>query len=246
MPPATPFQTFTGMVIRVTPLVFVIDDDPHALRFVRASLRANGFRVVIARDAQDVVFLAAIEPPRLVIVGVAACSAEGSATARLLRDRVRCPTLAIATASDDERVLATALNVDDALVKPFSVGELIARARAAIHRAWHSPPTEEPSAILHVGPLRIDQARRQVTVRGAEVALTRTEFELLRCLALDAGKVVTHRQLLERVWGPQYLDESNSLRTFIKQLRKKIEPQPHQPKHIITIPSVGYRLDDGQ
>ncbi len=226
------------------PHALIIDDDPGTLRFVSANLRAHQFRVTLAHDGKEAVDLAATELPDVVVLDLAMPGQDGMETLRQLREWFEGPVLVLSAFSDEShKISALDSGADDYLTKPFSVGELMARLRAALRRTTSGEPTSTEAAIIEVGDLTIDQSRYKVTANGEPVALTRTEFELLRCLAQHVGKVVTQRQLLERVWGPQYLDETSSLRTFIKQLRRKIEPNPAKPQYIVTVPAVGYRLE---
>ncbi|GIW11109.1 MAG: DNA-binding response regulator [Dehalococcoidia bacterium] len=223
--------------------ILIIDDDPGTLRYVSASLRANAYRVTTARDGREAVDLAATEEPDLIVLDLAMPRQGGEETLAQLREWFNGPVIVL-SAYDDERKKIEALDrgADDYVTKPFAVGELLARIRAALRRATQTPVLSG-SAVIDLGTLKVDRARRVVTVGEREVPLTRTEFELLSYLALHAGRVVTQRQLLEEVWGREYSEDSNLLRTFIKQLRKKIEPEPAQPRWIVTVPGVGYRLD---
>jgi two-component system, OmpR family, KDP operon response regulator KdpE len=134
---------------------------------------------------------------------------------------------------------------DDYLTKPFGVNELLARIRAAMRRSAASSPGAD-AAVLEVGPLRVDQARREVTVDGREVRLTPIEFRLLALLAASAGKVLTHRQILKEVWGPPYVDETHYLRVFMAALRRKVEVDPARPRLLLTEPGIGYRMRDAE
>ncbi|MFN8535218.1 MAG: response regulator transcription factor [Dehalococcoidia bacterium] len=223
--------------------VLLIDDDPGTLRYVSASLRASDYRVTTARDGREAVDLAATEAPDLIVLDLAMPGQGGEETLIQLREWFDGPVIVLsAFAEEDRKIGVLDRGADDYVTKPFAVGELLARIRAALRRSSHVPvPGGGP--VIDLGPLKVDQARRLVTIDDREVTLTRTEFELLRYLAANAGKVVTQRQILEHVWGREYLDETNSLRTFIKQLRKKIEADPGSPRYILTVPAVGYRLE---
>ena len=151
----------------------------------------------------------------------------------------------ILSATDEERKKVEALDkgADDYLTKPFGIPELLARVRSAMRRAnaAHQSPSADES-VVEAGDVRIDLARRTVKKDGDEVSLTRTEYELLRFLAMNAGKVLTHRELLREVWGPEYGEETEYLRTFVKQLRRKLEQDPSRPTLLVTQPGLGYRL----
>jgi two-component system KDP operon response regulator KdpE len=161
-----------------------------------------------------------------------------------LRARSSLPILVLSARGDErDKVAALDLGADDYLTKPFGVNELLARIRAALRRAVGA---RGPSAVVEAGALRVDFDRRQVTLDGAEVRLTPTEFDLLKVLVANAGRVLTHGYLLRTVWGPEYEGESQLLRVFIGQLRRKVERDPSRPQHILTDPGVGYRfrIDD--
>jgi two-component system KDP operon response regulator KdpE len=165
---------------------------------------------------------------------------SGLEVCRHLRARSSLPILVLSARGDErDKVAALDLGADDYLTKPFGVNELLARIRAALRRAVGA---RGPSAVVEAGALRVDFDRRQVTLDGAEVRLTPTEFELLKVLVANAGRVLTHGYLLRTVWGPEYEGESQLLRVFIGQLRRKVERDPSRPQHILTDPGVGYRF----
>ncbi len=169
---------------------------------------------------------------------------DGIETLTSLRTWYEGP-IVILSATDEEKkkVEALDLGADDYLTKPFGVPELLARVRSAFRRADRtSRAGGVEGAVVVAGEMRIDLSRRTVSRGGKEVSLTRTEYELLRCLAVNAGKVLSHRELLREVWGPEYGEETEYLRTFIEQLRRKLEPNPSRPVHLVTQPGLGYRL----
>jgi two-component system, OmpR family, KDP operon response regulator KdpE len=163
---------------------------------------------------------------------------RGTAVARELREWTTVPILVLSAVEDEaEKVAALDAGADDYVTKPFSVDELLARLRAALRR---SAPT--PAPVLEIGELRLDLQKRLVTVSGETVSLTPTEYDLLRLLAENEGRLLTHPQILQRVWGPAYSRESNYLHVYVSHLRRKIEPDPARPRYILTEPGVGYRL----
>ena len=169
---------------------------------------------------------------------------DGFETLTRLREWYTDPVIILsATDQESEKVRALDLGADDYVTKPFGSEELAARIRAAIRRVDRlSKPEESYDSIVEIGSVKIDLGARLVYRDGDEVRLTRTEYDLLRTLAINAGKVLTHRQLLQAVWGPEYGEETEYLRTFVKQLRRKLEDDPSRPKRILTEPGVGYRL----
>ena len=228
------------------PLILLGDDRPKILRFISANLRLQGFRVNLAHDGAEALEQAAVEPPDLVILDLALPELDGLAALQQLRAWCQAPVLVLSAFGEEQRkVQALDLGADDYVTKPFGIAELLARSRAALRRVALLKGTASDAAVIEVGPIRIDRARRLVLVSGKTIALTRTEFALLHCLGMNAGKVLTHRDLLQHVWGPEYGDDTGSLRTFIKQLRKKVEPDPARPQYLLTEPAVGYRLVAG-
>ncbi len=223
------------------PLVLVVDDDLQVLRLVGAHMRTQGYRVVTARDGVEALERASLEPPDLVVLDLVLPKLDGIQTMMRLREWCQAPVVVLSAYGDEQRkVQALDLGADDYVTKPFGIAELLARVRAVMRRAA-AARRANATAVIEVGPIRLDMARRQVLVNGREVHLTRTEYDLLRHLATNAGKVLTHRELLQ-VWGPEYGEELEILRTFIKQLRKKLEPDPSHPRYLLTVPGVGYRL----
>ncbi len=224
--------------------ILIVDDDPNLSAFVGRQLRAEGYSTETAVDGQDALDKAANKPPGLVLLDLSMPVMDGIETLASLRTWYEGP-IVILSASDEERkkVEAVDLGADDYLTKPFGVPELLARVRSALRRADRtSRAGSTEGAVVVAGEVRIDLSRRTVCRGGKEVSLTRTEYELLRCLAANAGKVLSHRELLREVWGPEYGEETEYLRTFIKQLRRKLEPNPSRPVHLVTQPGLGYRL----
>jgi two-component system, OmpR family, KDP operon response regulator KdpE len=224
--------------------ILVVDDEPQILRSLRATLASHGYDVQTAATGEEA--LAAVDGrlPDLVVLDLVLPGLSGLEVCRHLRARSSLPILVLSARGDErDKVAALDLGADDYLTKPFGVNELLARIRAALRRAVGA---RGPSAVVEAGALRVDFDRRQVTLDGAEVRLTPTEFDLLKVLVSNAGRVLTHGYLLRTVWGPEYEGESQLLRVFIGQLRRKVERDPSRPQHILTDPGVGYRfrIDD--
>ena len=219
--------------------VLVVDDEMQIRRFLRISLEANGYQVYEAANGQDALLRAVQIKPDLVILDLGLPDLDGVAVLKRLREWSSVSVI-ILSARDQEsdKIAALDAGADDYLTKPFSTGELMARMRTAQR---HNRPMPE-TAIFTCGDLHVDLARRIVTVRNDAVKLTPTEYALLRMLIQHAGKVLTHRQLLREVWGPEYVDETHYLRVYFAQLRQKIEDNPATPKIILTEPGIGYRL----
>jgi len=224
--------------------ILVVDDEPQILRSLRTTLASHGYDVQTAATGEEA--LAAVDGrlPDLVVLDLVLPGLSGLEVCRRLRARASLPILVLSARGDErDKVAALDLGADDYLTKPFGVNELLARIRAALRRAVGA---RGPSAVVEAGALRVDFDRRQVTLDGAEVRLTPTEFDLLKVLVANAGRVLTHGYLLRTVWGPEYEGESQLLRVFIGQLRRKVERDPSRPRHILTDPGVGYRfrIDD--
>lgn len=224
------------------PRVLVVDDDATIRTFVSAHLRARGYRPDVARDGQEALDKAALNPPDAVILDLVMPVLDGVGFLTRFREWSQAPVLVLSAQGEErQKVQALDAGADDYLTKPFGMEELLARLRAMLRRAAATAPAAtEP--VIEAGDLRIELAAQVVTRGGAEVPLTRTEYALLRELARNLGKVLTHRQLLQRVWGPEYGDETEYLRTFVKQLRRKLEPDPAHPAYLLTQPGVGYRF----
>jgi two-component system KDP operon response regulator KdpE len=222
----------------MTTRVLVVDDEPQILRALQTNLRGAGYDVVTAPDAETALAEAAMRPPDAVILDLVLPDRHGTDVARELRRWSRAPIIVLSAVGDEqEKVAALDVGADDYVTKPFGVDELLARLRAALRRA---APSTEP--VLEIGDLVIDLEGRGVTVDGRRVALTPHEFELLRYLAQNEGKLLTHRMILREVWGPLYGNESHYLHVYVSQLRRKIETDPARPRYILTEPGAGYRL----
>lgn len=229
---------------REKPGVLVVDDDPKIRRLLATHLMRQGFEIYLAAHGEEALYQASLTQPDVIVLDLSMPGMDGFATLPRLREWYTDPVIVL-SANDQERekVRALDLGADDYVTKPFSPDELAARIRASIRRAERlSKAGEGAGAIVQAGEFEIDMAAHVVRRRGKEVSLTRTEYDLLRTMAVNTNKVVTHRQLLQSVWGPEYGDEAEYLRTFIKQLRRKLEADPSRPAVILTEPGVGYRL----
>jgi two-component system KDP operon response regulator KdpE len=224
--------------------ILLVDDDPKLSAFVARQLRSEGYRLETAGDGQEALDKATTRPPDLILLDLSMPVMDGMEALARLRQWYEQPIIII-SATDEERqkVQALDLGADDYLTKPFGLAELTARVRSALRRADQTGITQGSEGVVKVGEdIVVDLSMRTVTRQGGDVSLTRTEYELLRYLASNPGKILTHRELLREVWGPEYGDETEYLRTFIKQLRRKLEPNPSRPIHIVTQPGIGYRL----
>jgi two-component system, OmpR family, KDP operon response regulator KdpE len=220
--------------------ILVVDDEPQILRALQTSLRGAGYEVDAATTGEEALTMAAVRPPDAVILDLVLPDARGTDVCRELRTWSSVPVIVLSVVGDEsEKVAALDAGADDYVTKPFGVGELLARLRAALRRA---EPSTEP--VLEIGGLRVDLEAREVSVGGAPVQLTPHEYELLRLLALNEGKLLTHKTILREVWGEAYSDESHYLHGYVSQLRRKLEPDPARPRYILTEPGAGYRLVD--
>jgi two-component system KDP operon response regulator KdpE len=223
-------------------VILVVEDEPQVLRFLRASLGAHGYRLVEATTGQQALVEAATRVPDLVLLDLGLPDMDGVDVARRLREWSAVPIIVLsARGQENDKIRALDAGADDYLTKPFGVGELLARMRVALRRA-SLVAAGAGEAVLETGELRVDLAARRVFVKGEEVRLTRTEFNLLATLAKHAGKVLTHRQLLQEVWGPGSAGESHYLRVYMGQLRHKLEDDAARPRYLLTETGVGYRL----
>lgn len=223
-------------------LVLVVEDEPQMLRFLRASLTSHGFRMLEANTAAEAIAAATTHTPEIVLLDLGLPDLDGIEVTRRLREWSRVPIIVIsARGREEDKVEALDAGADDYLTKPFGVKELLARMRVAIRHAEQAGLGTE-SRVLEFGPLTIDLERRQVTLEGREIHLTPIEYKLLILLAHNAGKVLTHRQILKEVWGPAFVGQPHYVRVRMAELRKKIEPDPGRPRLLVTEPGVGYRL----
>jgi two-component system KDP operon response regulator KdpE len=224
------------------PRILVVDDEPQIVRALKVVLREAGFDASAAETAAEALDIAAVRPPEAAIVDLVLPDGDGIELTRRLREWSDMPILVLSAVGDEsQKVHALEAGADDYVTKPFGTRELVARLNAALRRAGRSE--EEPT--IAVDGLEIDLAARVVRREGEPIHLTPIEFDLLRALVRNRGRLMTHRKLLVDVWGPEYVDDIQPLRTHIARLRGKIEPDPHGPSgphFILTEPGVGYRF----
>jgi two-component system, OmpR family, KDP operon response regulator KdpE len=221
------------------PRILVVDDEKQIRRMLKAALEGYGYDIAEASSGHEALNQTAIFHPDLIILDLGLPDIDGIEVIQRLREWTKIPIIILSVREhEDDKIKALDAGADDYVTKPFSMGELLARLRVAIRHTARS----EDEPILTFGELTMDLAHRNVMIKGEEVKLTPTEYEIMKYLAQQAGRVVTHRQLLRTVWGPNYQEESQYLRVYIGQLRRKIEADPSQPTYIITEPGVGYRL----
>ena len=221
------------------PLVLVVDDEPQILRVMRASLPARGYEVITATNGEDAVAQIRKQVPDVVILDLVMPEMSGLEVCRSVREFSSVPIVVLsAKGSESDKVAALDLGADDYVTKPFGMDELLARVRAVLRRL----STENESPLLTAGDITVNTNERRVVVAGKNIRLTPKEFDVLKYLVRNAGKVVTHQALLRNVWGWQSTDQIEYLRVFINQLRRKIEPDASHPLYILTEPWVGYRF----
>lgn len=219
--------------------VLVVDDEVQIRRFLKISLEANGYRVFETDNGEDAVHKAAQIRPDVIILDVELPDIDGMEVLRRLREWSKTPVIMLSVRdADRDKIGALDSGADDYLTKPFSIDELMARIRVAQR---HAQPELE-NHIFTLGDLQVDMARRHVTVHNQPVKLTPTEYALLRLMIQHQGKVLTHKQILREVWGPEYVDETHYLRVYFAQLRQKLEDDAALPRLLLTEPGVGYRL----
>jgi two-component system, OmpR family, KDP operon response regulator KdpE len=222
------------------PRILVVDDEPQIRRFLRLGLDGLGFEVLEAATAGEALRVAATGRPDLVVLDLGLPDREGFDVLSALREWSRVPVIVLSVRGrEDEKVRAFELGGDDYVVKPFGMAELLARIRAALRRRVEA---EAPEPVFRVGGLEVDLVRRMVRAGGREVRLSPKQYRLLQVLVANAGKVVTHRQLLSDVWGAAHRDDVQYLRVFMQKLRRQIEADPARPVYLITELGVGYRL----
>jgi two-component system, OmpR family, KDP operon response regulator KdpE len=227
------------------PLVLIVEDEPQMRRFLATTLRAHGFAVTEAASAREGLVQTAGRNPDLILLDLGLPDGDGLEVTREIRRSARTPIIVLsARGREQDKVAALDLGADDYLTKPFGVPELLARIRVALRHSMPDATADQP--VFRTGELRVDLVRREV-FRGDERAhLTPTEYKLLSALVRHAGRVVTHRQLLQEVWGANYADQTHYLRVYMAQLRHKLERDPTRPRLLTTEPGVGYRLRDGE
>jgi len=220
------------------PRVLVVDDEPQILRGLKVVLRQAGFEVDTAATKSEALDRVAVRPPEMLVLDLILPDGSGVEVCEEIRGWSQLPIIVLSAVGDErEKVRALDAGADDYLTKPFGTDELLARLRALMRRSG-----DAGQPVISLGDLSIDVAGHTVTRAGEEIHLTPLEFDILRVLALHAGKLVTHRQLLREVWGPEYVDETHYLRVHIAHIRSKLEPDASSPRYLVTDPGVGYRL----
>lgn len=223
------------------PLVLIVEDEAPLRRFLRAALVAQGYRLVEAETASEGLQRATEHNPDIVLLDLGLPDGDGLDVTSRLREWTGVPIIVLsARGQERDKVQALDVGADDYLTKPFGTSELLARIRVALRRVAERTPTQEP--VVSLGDVTVDLARRLVTRAGKPVHLTPHEYKLLTTLLKYAGKVVTHKQLLKEVWGPQAVSQTHYLRVYMAQLRQKLEADPARPRYLTTEPGVGYRL----
>jgi two-component system KDP operon response regulator KdpE len=224
------------------PRVLVIDDEPQILRALRTILGEKRFEVTTATRGEEGLARAAADPPDVIILDLGLPDMDGHQVIERLREWTQVPIIVLSVReADADKVQALDKGADDYLTKPFSIEELLARIRVALrHDARLQGSLGE--TVVSAGPISIDLAQHTVRRDGEEVSLTATEFRLLAHLAANAGRVLTHRGILTSVWGPTEAEHVEYLRVYVRQLRKKLEPDPERPQFVLTEPGVGYRF----
>lgn len=226
---------------KVSPLILLVEDELPIRRFLRTSLATEDYRLVEAETGQQAIRSAAAQPPDLVILDLGLPDIDGQYVLRQLREWLKAPIIVLSARDQEkQKVIALDNGADDYLTKPFSTAELLARIRVALRHAVSNEQVE--SSTFKAGDLEIQLAERKVYVRGQEVHLTPLEYKLVVTLVKHAGKVLTHRFLLNEVWGPLHSQETHYLRVFMASLRRKLEADPAEPRILLTEQGVGYRL----
>ncbi len=221
------------------PTALIIDDEVQMRRLLRVCLESNGYRVVEAASGQEGITQAAQHPPDVVLLDLGLPDMEGVAVLKRLREWSRAPVVVLSVRDrEEDKVAALDSGADDYVTKPFGTSELLARLRVAQRHAAPSPD----SPIFRCGDLEMDLTARVVKRNGQDVKLTATEYALLLLFVRHAGKVLTHRQLLKEVWGPNQVEQTHYLRVYMAHLREKLEPDPTKPRLLVTEPGIGYRL----
>lgn len=221
------------------PRILIIDDETQIRRFLRVALTSHGYVVKDVGTGQEGLDVVAKFSPDLVVLDLGLPDIDGLDVVRQLREWSKVPVIILSVKEQEtDKITVLDAGADDYVTKPFAMGELLARIRAAMR---HIVGTDE-QPVLRFDDLSIDLAHRRITVADNEIKLTPTEYEIVKNLAINAGKVITHRALLRTVWGPSYENEVQYLRVYVGQIRRKLERDPSRPRHMITEPGVGYRL----
>ncbi|WP_020502423.1 response regulator [Sciscionella marina] len=226
----------------MTTTVLVVDDEPQILRALRINLTARGYTVLTAADGATALRAAADGKPDVVVLDLGLPDLDGAEVIEGIRGWTSIPILVLSARTDSgDKVAALDAGADDYVTKPFGMDELLARLRAAVRRAA-TAPAEGEQAVIETASFTVDLVRKTVHRDGTEVHLTPTEWGVLEVLTRNRGKLVAQKQLLQDVWGPAYATESHYLRVYLAQLRRKLEPEPARPRHLLTEPGMGYRF----
>jgi two-component system, OmpR family, KDP operon response regulator KdpE len=221
------------------PRILVVDDEPQIVRGLKIILRTAGYSVEAASTKSEALASLGARPPAALVLDLVLPDGQGVEVCQEVRRWSRLPILVLSAVGDErEKVRALDAGADDYVTKPFGTEELLARLRAVLRRSAETAG----SPLVHIGEVVVDLSDRRVTRAGLDVHLTPIEFDLLRVLAQHRGRLITHRQLLHEVWGPEYGEETHYLRVHIAHIRAKLEPDPHRPRWLVTEPGVGYRL----
>ena len=222
--------------------ILVVDDEPAVHRFLTPALAVNDYETLKAETGAEALKRVAADAPDVVVLDLGLPDMDGKEVIRRIREWSDVPIVVLsAREREAEKIAALDQGADDFVNKPFGVGELMARLRTALR---HRMQRVGETPVLRVGKLEIDVPRRAVTWQGGEIALSPKEFELLALLARHAGKVLTHKQILTAIWGPAHEHDTQYLRVYVGQLRSKVEPNPSDPRFLLTEPGIGYRLAD--
>jgi two-component system KDP operon response regulator KdpE len=223
--------------------VLVVDDEPQIVRALRINLSARGYQVLTAHDGASALRAAAETKPDVVVLDLGLPDLDGTDVIAGLRGWTTVPILVLSARTDSsDKVEALDAGADDYVTKPFGMDELLARLRAAVRRSTSSAADGE-EAVVETSSFTVDLAAKKVHRDGSEVHLTPTEWGVLEVLVRNRGRLVAQKQLLQDVWGPQYATESHYLRVYLAQLRRKLEPEPSRPRHLLTEPGMGYRFE---
>jgi two-component system KDP operon response regulator KdpE len=223
--------------------VLVVDDEPQIVRALRINLSARGYQVLTAHDGASALRAAAETKPDVVVLDLGLPDLDGTEVIAGLRGWTTVPILVLSARTDSsDKVEALDAGADDYVTKPFGMDELLARLRAAVRRSSTSAADGE-EAVIETASFTVDLAAKKVHRDGQEVHLTPTEWGVLEVLVRNRGRLVAQKQLLQDVWGPQYATESHYLRVYLAQLRRKLEPEPSRPRHLLTEPGMGYRFE---
>jgi two-component system KDP operon response regulator KdpE len=224
--------------------VLVVDDEPQIVRALRINLSARGYDVSTASSGQEALTVAATVKPEIVVLDLGLPDMDGTTVIEGLRGWTGVPIIVLSARTDSgDKVSALDAGADDYVTKPFGMDELLARLRAAVRRASAVPSASGEEAVVVTPAFTVDLSAKKVLKDGAEVHLTPTEWGVLELLVRNRGKLVAQKQLLQEVWGPTYASETHYLRVYLAQLRRKLEPEPSQPRHLLTEAGMGYRFE---